>query len=244
MDLDSLVQTYNIDTVGEQYKRLEFLQKLGSHVNLSAATSLELGSAEGHLTDLLAERCRRVVAVDGSARFLAMARARVSAPHVSFVHAYFESLDLSERFGVIVLHHVLEHVDQPVALLAGLRQYLGVGGLLAVSVPNAFALSRQLAVSMKLMQSVYDLTENDRHHGHQRVYDWRTIESEVASAGYSVEARHGLALKLFADFQVEKMISSKIIGDSQLRGLWPLADEYHEIAGAIMLVIRPAREPA
>lgn len=243
MDLDSLVQTYKIDTVWEQYKRLEFLEKLGAHVNLSAATTLELGSAEGHLTELLSERCRRVVAVDGSARFLEIARSRVSASNVSFVHVYFESLELSDRFDIVVLHHVLEHVDQPVALLASLRHHLTASGLVAISVPNACAFSRQLAVSMKLMRSVYDLTENDRHHGHQRVYDWPTIERDVAGANYSVEARHGLALKLLADFQVEKMISSKILGDSQLRGMWPLADKYREFAGAIMLVIRPAFEP-
>ena len=72
----------------------------------------------------------------------------------------------------------------------------------------------------ELMASIYDLTENDHRHGHQRVYDWETLRRDVTAAGYDVVGRHGLALKLFADFQNEKMIEAGIIGDAQLRGLW------------------------
>jgi SAM-dependent methyltransferase len=236
-DLDRLVETYRIDTVWEQYKRLEFVEKLGAYVDLPGAAALELGSAEGHLTDLLAQRCRRVVAVDGAARFLALARKRVSRSDVVFVHSLFETLSLDERFDVIVMHHVLEHVREPVPLMKHIAQYLAPSGVLAVSVPNAHALSRQLAVKMGLLDSLYSLTENDRHHGHCRVYDWKSVEADAASAGFAPVGRHGLALKLFADFQTEKAIALGIIGDVQLRGLWPLADDYKAVAGAIMLVL-------
>lgn len=238
MDLDSLVETYKIDTIWEQYKRLEFLEKLGAHVNLSAATCLELGSAEGHLTELLAQRCRRVVAVDGSTKFIELARERVSRDDVVFVHAMFEALSLDERFDLVVMHHVLEHVSQPVPLLRRIAHFLSPSGILAVSVPNAHALSRQLAVKMGLLDSLYGLTENDRHHGHCRVYNWKSVEADAASAGFETLGRHGLALKLFADFQTEKAITLGIIGDAQLRGLWLLADEYRDVAGAIMLVLQ------
>jgi hypothetical protein len=41
--LDDLVDTYNIDTVTEHYKRLEFIEKLASRVALQDAMVLELG---------------------------------------------------------------------------------------------------------------------------------------------------------------------------------------------------------
>ncbi len=50
----------------------------------------------------------------------------------------------------------------------------------------------------------------------------------------------GLALKLFADFQNEKMIEAGIIGDAQLRGLWALSDTYRDVAGVMMVVLRSA----
>ena len=55
----------------------------------------------------------------------------------------------------------------------------------------------------------------------------------------AIVARHGLALKLFADFQNEAIVAANIIGEGQLRGLWPLADRYREVAGAIMVVLEP-----
>jgi len=92
-----------------------------------------------------------------------------------------------------------------------------------------------------LKKSVYELTPNDHHHGHRRVYDWSTLEEDVSRAGCRVIGRHGLALKLFADFQNEAMVKHAIIGDTQLRALWSLADEYREVSGAIMVVATRAR---
>jgi 2-polyprenyl-3-methyl-5-hydroxy-6-metoxy-1,4-benzoquinol methylase len=240
--LDSLVDTYSIDTVTEQYKRLEFIAKLSSHLELASTSVLELGSASGGLTALLADRCRRVVAVDGSVRFLEIARSRVGNRPVEFVHAMFEDLRHADRFDLLVMHHILEHVDSPVPLLARLREFLLLDGLFAITVPNAYALSRQLAVKMGLLHSIYDLTENDSRHGHQRVYDWETLERNVSDAGYEIIGRHGLALKLFADYQNEKMVDAGIIGDPQLRGLWPMADQFREVAGAIMVILRSAAD--
>jgi 2-polyprenyl-3-methyl-5-hydroxy-6-metoxy-1,4-benzoquinol methylase len=238
--LDELVDTYSIDTVSEQYKRLEFIEKLAQHVSLADASAIELGSASGRLTALLADRCRKVVAVDGSARFLAIARTTARQQNVCFVHSMFEDWETKQTFNLAVMHHVLEHLDAPVPLLRTLRGLVANDGVLAITVPNAHALSRQLAVRMGLLKSVYDLTPNDYHHGHRRVYDWQSLEADVAAAGYTVVARHGLALKLFADFQNEKIISAGIIGDSQMRALWLLGDDYMGIAGALMMIIRPA----
>jgi hypothetical protein len=136
------------------------------------------------------------------------------------------------------MHHVLEHLEAPVRLLASLRGALVAGGVLAITVPNANALSRQLAVKMGLLRTVFELTENDTRHGHFRVYDYTTLERELSAAGYEIIARLGLALKLFADFQNEEMVKMNIIGDAQLRGLWSLAEENREIAGAIMVLAR------
>ncbi len=235
--LDSLVDTYAIDTVGEQYKRLEFIAKLAQRVELRTLSVIELGSATGGLTALLAENCTSVVAVDGSARFLDIARSRLAKTNVTYEHSMFECFSPMSKADLVVMHHVLEHVDDAVKLLRHVRSFLAPGGMVACSVPNARALSRQLAVEMGLLESAYALTANDHKHGHQRVYDWNTLRADVRDAGYAIAGEHGLALKLFADFQNEQIISADIIGDAQLRGLWPLADRYRDVAGALMMVL-------
>ena len=53
-----------------------------------------------------------------------------------------ESIDNlpDERFDVITLYHVLEHLDNPVAVIHTCRRLLRKGGLLVISVPNIFSL--------------------------------------------------------------------------------------------------------
>lgn len=235
--LNDLVDTYNIDNEYEQFKRREFLDKLGSYIDLSVSNVLELGAASGQMTDMLSKLAKHVTAVDGSSEFLKIAKQRVSsAENVIFVESYFESLAFDEKFDCLVMHHILEHVEQPVSLLKRLKDLLSDNGVFVISVPNAHALSRQLAVEMGLLDDVYHLTENDRNHGHYRVYDWKRLEKELVDSGFRIIGRHGLSFKLFADFQNIEMIKHNIIGEEQLRGLWKIADRYPETAGAIMIV--------
>lgn len=238
-DLNSLVGTYNIDNEYEQYKRLEFIGKLQNYIDLSQSAVLELGSATGAMTAMLSYVAKQVVAVDGSSEFINIAKSKVGgASNVIFYESYFENLSLNEQYDCIILHHILEHIENPTELLAKLQLYLKPDGLLAISVPNAQALSRKLAVVMGLLGSVYELSENDRNHGHYRIYDWHTLGDHVCSSGYTIIAKHGLSFKLFSDRQNIMMMEAGIIGEEQIKGLWQIGDELPEYAGAMMVVAK------
>ena len=238
-DLNSLVNTYNIDNMYEQYKRFEFLEKLNNYINLKESAILEFGSATGQMTEILSKQAKKVVAVDGSSEFIKIAKERVqNADNIEFYESFFENFELDEKFECLIFHHILEHIENPVVLLPKISSYLKKDGIIAISVPNAHALSRQLAVKMGLLNSVYDLTENDRHHGHFRVYDWKMLEEQITGCGFSIIGKHGLAFKLFSDKQNIEMLNAEIIGEEQIKGLWRIADELPEFAGAIMIVAK------
>ncbi len=73
-DLDALVDTYNIDNLYEQYKRLEFVEKLKNYIKIKAATILELGCTSGQMTKILVGMAKSIVAIDGSIRFAKIAK--------------------------------------------------------------------------------------------------------------------------------------------------------------------------
>ena len=238
-NLNDLVKTYNIDNEYEQYKRLEFLEKLNKHLDLTKASILEFGPATGLMTEMLASICLRVLAVDGSSDFINIAKGRVKDKNnVEFIESYFEDFQSDSQFDCLILHHILEHIENPESFLSKIKNHIKPSGILAISVPNAHALSRQLAVKMGLMSSVYTLTENDYHHGHYRVYDWQTLETQLKEAGFNIIGKHGLSFKLFSDKQNIAMLNAGIIGESQIKGLWELGDELPELAGAIMIVAK------
>ena len=240
-DLNALVSTYNIDNIYEQYKRFEFLEKLANYIHLKESSVLEFGSATGQMTEILLPRTKNVVAVDGSSEFIKIAKDRVKdAQNVVFYESYFENFTVDAKFDCLILHHILEHIENPLTLLPKISAFLDKDGIIAISVPNAHALSRQLAVKMGLLDSVYSLTENDKHHGHFRVYDWKMLEDHITRSGYSIIGKHGLSFKLFSDKQNVDMLNAKIIAKEQILGLWQLADEMPEFSGAIMIVAKKA----
>ncbi len=150
----------------------------------------------------------------------------------------FEDFFINKKFDCVICHHVLEHLEKPGIVLQRIKSHMKKNGILAVSVPNAYALSRQLAVKMGLLSSVYELTENDRHHGHYRVYDWKKLEAQLTRSGFTVIGKHGLSFKLFSDKQNIEMLNANIIGEEQIRGLWQLADELPDLAGVIMVIAK------
>jgi 2-polyprenyl-3-methyl-5-hydroxy-6-metoxy-1,4-benzoquinol methylase len=75
--------------------------------------ALEIGCHEGAFTELLAPRCKSVVAVDFSAVVLERARSQCSARNVVFEPFELRADPLNETFDLIVITSVLETFRRP-----------------------------------------------------------------------------------------------------------------------------------
>lgn len=146
---------------------------------------------------------------------------------------------MEEKFDIIVLFHVIEHMDNPEFVLNHLKKFLSKGGIIAATVPNAMALSRQLAVEMGLLKNVYELTQNDINHGHTCVFDFSRFRKLFEKCRYEITGESGLAFKLFCDRQNDEIIKNGIIGEPQMKSLWKIADRYKDLSGAIMCTAKP-----
>jgi len=138
---------------------------------------------------------------------------------------------------------VLEHVHDAVDFLKLAGKLLTDDGLLFVVVPNARAASRQLARHMRLLDDLFVLTPNDINHGHRRVYDRTLLNRDIEAAGLLQIGQGGLLLKLLADFQMDKLIESGVLGEPQLEGLYKMGLEYPDLAGSLFSICRiPCRD--
>src|SRR6185437_7498847 len=117
--------------------------------HLRSGSVLEMGPAEGVMTELLAKSGRQVTVVEGSRAFCQSLAIRL--PGVRVVQSLFEDFAPADRFDNIVLGHVLEHVEDPVAILARAAAWLAPGGRILAAVPNSRSLHRQAAVLMNLL---------------------------------------------------------------------------------------------
>ena len=191
---------------------------------------LEMGPAEGVMTELLATTGKKLTLVEGSGLFCDSLRRRF--PQANTVHTLFEEFQCSETFDNIILGHVLEHVEDPVHILSLAKQWLKPGmGRLFGAVPNARSVHRQAAVIMGLLRQEDTLNEMDFHHGHRRVFNPETFRNAFSQAGLRIEIFGGYWMKPLSNAQIEASWTPEMI-----EAFMVLGERYPDIAGEIYVV--------
>jgi len=201
--------------------------------HLRGGSILEMGPAEGVMTEMLAGIGRALTVVDGSAAFCDSLARRF--PTVNVLHALFEDFVPPQRFDNIVLGHVLEHVADPAAIIARAAHWLSPRGRLLAAVPNSRSLHRQAAVMMGLLKTEDALNESDLHHGHRRVFNPESFRQCFLSAGLTIEIFGGYWLKPLSNEQIEKSWTREM-----LHAFMQLGERYPDIAAELYIVATPA----
>ena len=133
---------------------------------------LEVGCGIGTYTAELAVGSRKITAVDMERAFIDEAVRRLGRhPNVELICGDATQANLpkvnDKAFDTVILLDVLEHIEHDVALLAGLRSRLELGGQLILKVPA--------------MPSLY--SPMDEAIGHWRRYDKRSLTEVISQAG-------------------------------------------------------------
>ena len=171
--------------------------------HLSGGPALELGCANGVMTELLVERVSQLVVVDRSPEYLTeVSRRLADKQHVHYVCSLFEDFEPLEQFDDIIMVRSLEHIAEPVRLLRRIAGWLAPGARLHIVVPNAFSLNRRLGVAMGMLKDCHDLHERDLWLGHKRVYDLELLKSHIEAGGLELARWVGCFLKPLSNAQM------------------------------------------
>jgi len=190
---------------------------------------LEMGPAEGLATPMLAKAFASLTLLEGAEKFCRDLRVRF--PTATVVNSLFECYQPDEPFEVVVLGHVLEHVEDPPAILARVRNWLVPGGIVCAAVPNARSLHRQAAVIMGLLPKEDTLNPMDLHHGHRRVYNPETFRADFLAAGLKIDVFGGYWLKPVSNAQIETSWTPEM-----LAAFMTLGERYPDVAGEIYVI--------
>ncbi|MGF6268087.1 SAM-dependent methyltransferase [Lelliottia nimipressuralis] len=199
---------------------------------------LELGSFKGDFTARLMANFTDITCVEASEEALDSARKRLGE-EITYVHSRFEDADLPRRYDNIVLTHVLEHIDDPVALMKRVNdEWLEEGGYFFLVCPNAHAASRQIAVKMGLISHNDAVTPSEFLHGHRCTYSLDTLERDARLAGLDVVYRTGIFFKAMANFQWDKLLQTDIVSKQYLEGCYQLGHHYPDLCSSIFLLCK------
>ncbi|MEO7311364.1 MAG: class I SAM-dependent methyltransferase [Chitinophagaceae bacterium] len=197
---------------------------------------LELGSFKGDFTRRFTPYFKDITCVEASDEAIEIAKTEFG-PAVKFVNALFENATLPKKYDNIVLTHVLEHIDDPVAVLKRVNdEWLSDTGRFFLVCPNANAPSRQIAVKMGLISHNAAITPAEKEHGHNITYTLDTLERDARAAGLKVVFRSGIFFKALANFQWDKLLNTDIISKEYLEGCYQLGQLYPDLCSSIFLM--------
>jgi len=199
----------------------------------AARSLLELGLGHGYTTEIFSRRFERHVVLEGSPAVIANFRDRYPECRAEIVETWFETFGSEERFDVIVMGFILEHVDDPVAILRRFRDFLAPGGRMFVAVPNAEVLNRRLGNLIGCLDQMTALSDNDHLLGHKRYYTVETLQQDVAAADCSVKQIEGIYLKPFTTRQLLSLELDRRVID----GLCTVGIDYPELSCGLLAEI-------
>ena len=124
-------------SLGTSRARLEAQIRFFSRFAPARATILEIGCATGEL----AAATRASLIVDRYEAIELSPAAETAKPHLDQLHSLplrevLAAGQMTTHFDLILMSHVLEHIDDPVAELKAMRQVLKPNGAIFLEVPN------------------------------------------------------------------------------------------------------------
>jgi 2-polyprenyl-3-methyl-5-hydroxy-6-metoxy-1,4-benzoquinol methylase len=149
-----------------------------------------------------------------------------------------ENATFTGEFQSIFLVHTLEHLDDPIQALKKIGTWLSDDGKIIVAVPNAEALSRQIAVRMGLIESNRSVTPGEFEHGHRRTYCMDELLSHARKSGLRVSESGGVIVKPLSNSQFDKALADGVISQEYVRGCDELAREHPKMSASIFVVLQ------
>jgi 2-polyprenyl-3-methyl-5-hydroxy-6-metoxy-1,4-benzoquinol methylase len=191
---------------------------------------LELGVGHGFSTNVFSSIFDRHLVLDGSKAVIDNFNSNYPESKAEIVETYFENYASEEKFDVIVLGFILEHVDDPCEILSKYRDFLTPNGKMYLAVPNAEVLNRRLGNLAGMLDDMESLSSNDVLLGHQRYYTVKTLSDDIQNSGYKIAKIEGIYLKPLTT----KQMTSLNLGREIITSLCEVGINYPELSCGIL----------
>lgn len=127
-----------------------------------------------------------------------------------------------EVFDLVLVSGLLHEVNDPSAVLHGLRPLCSQNTVVHVNVPNARSLHRLLALEMGLIENLHAMSDRQHALQQQRTFDMDSLVSLCEQCGFKVTEHGSYFVKPFAHSQMADMQASGLLDESMLDGLYRL----------------------
>ncbi|AGZ82409.1 hypothetical protein CFTD6683_08495 [Campylobacter fetus subsp. testudinum] len=170
--------------------------------NFNGKNVLELGSDGAATSAILARWSENLDIVDMNDKISHLIEEDLYLKKAKFIKSLWQDFKPQNLYSDILLTDSLEHIKDGVELLSIIKNWLSSDGFLHIVVPNALSLHRLIGVKMGFLNSPYNFNENDISSGHEKVYDFDTLKSDILKSGLKLISMEGIQLKPLTDSQL------------------------------------------
>lgn len=202
-------------------------------INATSPTStsiLELGLGHGYSAKLFSKHFSKHLIIDGSPAVIKEFKQVYPDCTATIVESYFERFDTDQKFDVIVMGFILEHIDDPVFILNKFKNLLTDNGQLFIAVPNAESLNRRVGHEAGLLNDMTHLSEYDQMLGHKRYYTVESLSLDINKAGLELKNIEGIYLK---PLTTEQMVSLELT-EELIESFCKIGIQYPELSCGIL----------
>jgi 2-polyprenyl-3-methyl-5-hydroxy-6-metoxy-1,4-benzoquinol methylase len=233
LDNESRQYRYSVDSHVREF----FIQRLldNGFVN-NDDKCLEVGSHDGSMTRQLLEIYANVDVLEPAEMFHEKLKSEFGE-RINLFAGLTNEVHFDKSYDAIYLVHVLEHMENPIEELARLGTWLKNKGKIFVLVPNALALSRQIAVAMGLISACEAVMPGEAAQGHLRTYSLNQLEQHAVESKLSIVESGGIMIKPMANFQLDTALEKGIISFDYLSALNELSKIDGTMGSSIYLVL-------
>lgn len=227
---------YDDNTLMLSWYVARLLNKLNSEHQYSFL-SLGIGQeiVTKNIINSINNRIYKYTIVEGSSEIIKKFILDYNLPEtINIVNDLFETFQPNEKFDVIEMGFILEHVENPEQILRKYMKFLNPNGVIFIAVPNATSLHRRVGKEANLLSDMYQLSEYDQQEGHLHYFDLNSLKNLVINVGLNIVRCEGIFLKPITTSQIKKLNLSKRILD----GFCHVGIEYPELSNGIFLEAR------
>jgi 2-polyprenyl-3-methyl-5-hydroxy-6-metoxy-1,4-benzoquinol methylase len=120
------------------------IRLIRNYIRPEQHTLLDIGAGKGEFLKVAEQSGFNATGIEPSAGFCEFARNQLGVNVIQGLLGSVEAIR-NEKFDVVTMNHVLEHVEHPVNLLNQVHEYLDNKGVLFIEVPNCNSYLAQLA---------------------------------------------------------------------------------------------------
>ncbi len=192
---------------------------------------LELGLGHGYSAREFNRITSDYMVIDGSSEIISeFKRKNRDLAHIRIIKTYFEDFIPDRSFDNIVMGFVLEHIDDPFALVSQYAGYLAKDGKMFIAVPNSHSMHRRLGYMAGVMDKIDSLSGADLELGHKRYFSCATLRTLIKKSGLRIVSEEGLFLKPLTTHQLESLD----LEDKVFEAMMQLGIEYPDLSAGLL----------